>query len=195
MSLRISGKNVDIGDALRTHIETRVEEAIDKYFDGGFTGHVTVEREGSGFRSECLIHLDTGTVLQTSATDIDAYRCFDQSAERVEKRLRRYKRRLKNHHTPNGADRSAPEDASYVVFAAPDEEEEVEVDFNPVVVAETSTKLKTMTVGMAVLDLDLTDAPLVMFRNAGNGAINTVYRRPDGNIGWIDPELNGDSSS
>jgi len=194
MSLRVTGKNMDIGDALRSHVEARVDDAVGKYFDGGYNGHVTVEREGTGFRAECLLHLDTGIVFQSSAVAMDAYQCFDQSAERIEKRLRRYKRRLKNHHGQNGSERQAPEDASYVVFQAPDDEKEVEEDFNPVVVAETSTKLKTLTVGMAVLDLDLTDAPLVMFRNAGNGAINVVYRRQDGNIGWIDPELNSDNN-
>jgi ribosomal subunit interface protein len=193
MTLRVSGKNVDIGDALRSHIEGRIEDAVNKFFDGGYTGHVTVEREGHGFRCECLVHLDTGVVLQASAGAGDAYKCFDQAADRIEKRLRRYKRRLKNHHgsSVKKGDIPAAEEASYVVFAAPDEDKDVEVDFNPVVVAETSTRLKTLTVAMAVLDLDLIDAPVLMFRNAGNGTINVVYRRGDGNIGWIDPELAG----
>jgi len=188
MSLRISGKNVDIGDALRTHIEDRIEDAVAKFFDGGYTGHVTVEREGSGFRCECAVHLDTGIALQASANDLDAYKSFDQAADRVEKRLRRYKRRLKDHHNNAHNDQMAIDAISYVI-AAPDEEEEVPTDFNPMVIAETATPIKTLTVGMAVLELDLTDAPVIVFRNAGSGDVNVVYKRADGNISWVDPSL------
>jgi len=188
MALRISGKNVDVGDALREHITDRIEDALEKYFTGGFTGHVTLSREGNGFKSECNLHLDTGIVLQVSAQDQDPRNSFDQAADKIEKRLRRYKRKLKDHHGHNGYDREAMEAASYVL-ASPEEDEEVPVDFNPLVIAETSAKVKTMTVGMAVMELDLTEAPVVMFKNAANGGVNVVYRRSDGNIGWIDPAL------
>ncbi len=188
MILRVSGKNVDVGSALRSHIEARIDEALSKYFDGGYHGHVTVGREGSGFRTECALHLDTGTVLQVSGDSHDPRMSFDAAADRIEKRLRRYKRKLKDHHGNSANGRDATEVASYVL-ASPDEEEELPADFTPVIVAETSARIKTQTVGMAVMELDLSEAPVVMFRNAGNGAINVVYRRPDGNIGWIDPEL------
>lgn len=188
MALRISGKNVDVGDAMREHITDRIEDALEKYFAGGFTGHVTLSREGTGFKSECSLHLDTGIVLQVSAQDQDPRNSFDQAADKIEKRLRRYKRKLKDHHGHNGADREAMEAASYVL-ASPEEDEEVPADFNPLVIAETSAKVKTMTVGMAVMELDLTEAPVVMFKNAANGGVNVVYRRSDGNIGWIDPAL------
>ncbi|GAB4519130.1 MAG: ribosome-associated translation inhibitor RaiA [Roseibium sp.] len=188
MALRISGKNVDVGDALRIHITDRVEDALEKYFTGGFTGHVTLSREGTGFKSECSLHLDTGIVLQVSAQDQDPRISFDQAADKIEKRLRRYKRKLKDHHGHNGFGREAFEAASYVL-ASPEEDEEVPADFNPLVIAETSAKVKTMTVGMAVMELDLTEAPVVLFKNAANGGVNVVYRRPDGNIGWIDPAL------
>jgi ribosome hibernation promoting factor len=188
MTLRISGKNVDVGDALREHITDRIEDALSKYFTGGFTGHVTLSREGTGFKSECSLHLDTGIVLQVSAQDHDPRNSFDQSAEKIEKRLRRYKRKLKDHHIHNGNGRDALEAAAYVL-ASPEEDEEVPADFNPLIIAETSAKVKTMTVGMAVMELDLTEAPVVMFKNAANGGVNVVYRRQDGNIGWIDPAL------
>ncbi|TYC49290.1 ribosome-associated translation inhibitor RaiA [Rhodobacterales bacterium] len=188
MALRISGKNVDVGDALREHITDRIEDALSKYFTGGFTGHVTLSREGNGFKSECSLHLDTGIVLQVSSQDPDPRNSFDQAAEKIEKRLRRYKRKLKDHHVHNGNGREALEAASYVL-ASPEEDEEVPADFNPLVIAETSAKVKTMTVGMAVMELDLTEAPVVLFKNAANGGVNVVYRRPDGNIGWIDPAL------
>ncbi|QFT34418.1 ribosome-associated translation inhibitor RaiA [Roseibium porphyridii] len=188
MALRISGKHVDVGDALREHITDRIEDALSKYFTGGFTGHVTLSREGNGFKSECSLHLDTGIVLQVSAQDQDPRNSFDAAADKIEKRLRRYKRKLKDHHGHNGNGREAFEAASYVL-ASPDEDEEVPADFNPLVIAETSAKVKTMTVGMAVMELDLTEAPVVLFKNAANGGVNVVYRRSDGNIGWIDPAL------
>lgn len=188
MALRISGKHVDVGDALREHITDRIEDALSKYFTGGFTGHVTLSREGNGFKSECSLHLDTGIVLQVSAQDQDPRNSFDAAADKIEKRLRRYKRKLKDHHGHNGNGREAFEAASYVL-ASPEEDEEVPADFNPLVIAETSAKVKTMTVGMAVMELDLTEAPVVLFKNAANGGVNVVYRRSDGNIGWIDPAL------
>ncbi len=188
MALRISGKNVDVGDALRIHISDRIEDALTKYFAGGFTGHVTLSREGNGFKSEVALHLDTGIVLQVSAQDQDPRASFDQAADKIEKRLRRYKRKLKDHHGQNGNGRDVFEAASYVL-ASPEDDEEVPVDFNPLIIAETSARVKTMTVGMAVMEMDLTEAPVVMFKNAANGGVNVVYRRPDGNIGWIDPAL------
>ncbi|WP_310618562.1 ribosome hibernation-promoting factor, HPF/YfiA family [Flexibacterium corallicola] len=187
MTLRISGRNVDIGDATRGHVENRIADALEKYYPGAYTGHVTISREGSGFRSECTIHLSTGVVLQVSGDNHDPRQSFDIAAERMEKRLRRYNRKLKAHHG-NGADRDSLDATSYVL-AEPEEEEEVPADYKPLVVAETSAAVKTMTVGMAVMELDLSEAPVVMFRNAGNGGVNVVFRRTDGNIGWIDPVL------
>ncbi|MDD7909808.1 MULTISPECIES: ribosome hibernation-promoting factor, HPF/YfiA family [Pseudovibrio] len=188
MTLRISGRNVDIGDATRTHVENRIAEALEKYYPGAYSGHVTISREGSGFRSECTLSLSTGVVLQVSGESQDARQSFDIAAERIEKRLRRYNRKLKAHKNGAHADKGIFDATSYVL-ADPESEEEVPEDYNPIVVAETSAKVKTMTVGMAVMELDLTEAPVVMFRNAGNGGVNVVFRRADGNIGWIDPGL------
>jgi ribosomal subunit interface protein len=188
MTLRISGKNVDIGQALRVHIEAQVSEALGKYFDGGYNGHFVVEREGSGYATDCTIHLDTGIVLQAHGRSHEIYAASDQTAERIGKRLRRYKRKLKSHHT--GDDKSEFLEASSYVLASPEEEEDMPEDFAPTVVAETTQKIKTATVGMAVMELDLTGQPVVVFKNAASGAINVVYRRQDGNIGWVDPSLN-----
>ncbi|WP_181703488.1 ribosome hibernation-promoting factor, HPF/YfiA family [Chthonobacter albigriseus] len=189
MPLRISGKNVDIGQALREHVETRLSDALGKYFDGGYGGHVVIEREGSGYRAECSIHLDTGTHLTTTGSAHEVYAAADQATDRIGTRLRRYKRKLRKYNGANGADAGPVEEAPSYVLAAPDEEEEVPEDFAPLVVAETTQPIRTATVGRAVMDLDLSGAPVVVFRNAGSGAINVVYRRPDGNIGWIDPAL------
>lgn len=189
MALRVSGKNLDIGEALRERVEARVAEALAKYFDGGFGGRITVEKEGSGFRAECYIHLDSGIDLQSQGVAQDAYASCDQAAIRIEKRLRRYKRRIRDHHTGrNGAALGAPEQAASYVIAAPAEDDEGEVNgVNPVIIAESSVKLRRLSVSDAVLQLDLTDAPVVVFRHGGHGRVNVVYRRSDGNIGWIDP--------
>jgi len=184
MSLRISGKNLDIGDALRGQIDGRIGEAVAKYFDGGHTGHVTVEREGPGFKTECAIHLDTGIVLQAVGRADDPHISFDIAADRIEKRLRRYKRRLREHHHTKPAE---AEPATSYVLADFAEEEEVAADYNPTIIAEETTALETLTVGGAVIAMDLSEAPVVVFRHAGHGGINVVYRRNDGHIGWIDP--------
>ena len=186
MSLRITGKNMDIGSALRGHVEDKLADGVAKYFSGGYSGHVTIEPEGSGYRTDCSIHLDSGAVMQSTGLSVDPYQSADQAATRLEKRLRRYKRRLKDHQSDK-AERAAFVQANYVTFASPDEDEEPAEDYAPTVVAETHTHLKTLTVASAVLDLDFSGAPVVLFKNAGTGQVNVVYRRTDGNIGWIDP--------
>ena len=187
MALRISGKHMDIGDAFRIRIEDRINDALSKYFDRGADGHVTVEKAGSRFTTDCMLHLDSGIVLQATGEAQEPQASFDAAAERIEKRLRRYKRRLKSHNSSDAATR-VEEYAYRVLEALPaDEEEELPEDFAPVVVAETSMQLSTMAVSSAVLQLDLQDNPVYVFRNAGSGDVNLVYRRADGNIGWIDP--------
>ncbi|WP_274423624.1 ribosome hibernation-promoting factor, HPF/YfiA family [Chelativorans sp. YIM 93263] len=185
MSLRISGKHMDIGDALRTRIEGRIGDAVDKYFDGGFAGRITVEKANNRFSADCMVHLDTGAILQARGESQDPHLAFDAAAERIEKRLRRYKRKLKSHATApsNGA-----LDATYRVMAPIDEDgEEVPDDYAPTVVAESRLPLQSMTVAAAVIELDMKDNPVFVFRNAGSNEVNIVYRRADGNIGWIDP--------
>jgi ribosomal subunit interface protein len=185
MSLRISGKHMDIGDAFRARIEARIGETIDKYFDGGFAGHVTVTKSGSRYTADCMIHLDSGAALQATSDAQDPILAFEGAAERLEKRLRRYKRRLRSRNNGNGN----ATDIAYTVMAAiaEDDEEEVPEDYSPAIVAESTMALKTMSVASAVVELDTKESPVFVFRNAGNDHVNIVYRRPDGNIGWIDP--------
>ncbi|MBN9452810.1 MAG: ribosome-associated translation inhibitor RaiA [Bosea sp.] len=189
MSLRISGKNLDVGEALRGQAEERVAAAVSKYYEGGYQGHVTVDKDGSAFRTDGVLHLSSGITLEASATAHDPYASLDKMAERIEKRLRRYKRRLKDRSASNGRE-AAIEIPSYVI-AAPDDDIEdfdgVSVADNPVIVAESTKPLHVRTVSDAVAELDLTGAPVVVFRHAGHGRMNIVYRRGDGNIGWIDP--------
>lgn len=192
MPLRISGKNVDIGQALREHIESRVSDTLGKFFGGSFTGHVVVEREGSGYATEAALHLSNGTHIQVRGVAHEIYAAADQAVERMATRLKRYKRKLRKSHAASDTPAEPVEslEAQAYVLALPTEDEEVAEDFAPLVVAETTQKIPTATVGRAVMDLDLSGAPVVVFRNAGSGAINVVYRRADGNIGWIDPALN-----
>jgi ribosomal subunit interface protein len=185
MSLRVSGKNISVGEALRTHITERLEQAAAKYFDGGVSGHVTIAPEGSGFRADCTLHLTSGVVLQADGRAHEPYATFDQAAERIEKRLRRYKSRLKSHH--DGHAHEGAEVAASYVLEAPDQESDAPTEFSPAVIAESTTKLRRLSVSAAVLDLDLTGAPVVVFRHANTGRVNVVYRRSDDNIGWIDP--------
>ncbi len=184
MSLRVSGKNMNIGEALRSHVTQRLEQSAAKYFDGGVSGHVTIAPEGSGYRADCSLHLTSGIVLQADGRGQEPYATFDQAADRLEKRLRRYKERLKSHH--DGHAHEAPEVVPYQVLEAPDEENEAPAEFCPAVVAETTTRLRRLSVSAAVLDLDLSGAPVLIFRHANTGRVNIVYRRSDNNIGWID---------
>jgi ribosomal subunit interface protein len=187
MAFRISGKSVDVGEALRGTAERRLADVLGKYFDGGYDGHVTVEREGSGFRTTCTVHLDSGSVLQAEGRDHDAHQSFERAAEHIEKRLRRYNRRLKEHHAH--ARRAEAITATDRVIAAGEGEEADEGGGEPAVIAETTTSILSMSVGDAVMAMDLGDLPLLVFRHARHGGINVVYRRRDGNIGWIDPAL------
>jgi ribosomal subunit interface protein len=186
MSLRISGKHMEIGDAFRARIEGRIGEAVDKYFDGGFAGHVTVEKSGSRFAADCMVHLDTGMLLQAAGQAQDPQLAFEAAADRIEKRLRRYKRRLKSHNQGGSAEDGLDLDYRIVAALPEEHDEEVPEDYAPAVVAESTLTLKTMTVASAVVELDTKDSPVFIFRNAGNEHVNVVYRRPDGNIGWID---------
>jgi ribosomal subunit interface protein len=192
MPFRVSGKNIEIGEAIRERISARVLEALEKYFDGGFSGHVTVGKEAFGFQTECVVHLDSGIVLRADSMAADAYLSADQAAEKLEKRLRRYHGRLKNYHGNGRANGAASDEAALIapdyVIAAPGEEDSDEVaTFNPVIIAESTTSLKQLSVSEAVTQLDMTGAPVMVFRHASHGRVNLVYRRADGNIGWIDP--------
>jgi ribosomal subunit interface protein len=191
MTLRVSGKNMDVGEALRGKAQDHIEAVVRKYFDGGYDGHLTLEPEGIGFNAICSIHLDSGAILQASANGGDAVSAYELMAAVIEKRLRRYKRKLKSHRgRGNGTSGiESDEAARYTVLGAPEGEDEVPEDFSPPVVAESTANLRTMSVGEAVMLLDLQESGVVMFRHAGHGGLNVVYRRADGNIGWIDPAL------
>lgn len=186
MNLRVSGKNLDVGEVLRRRVSERIGEAVAKYFDRGWSGRVTLAPEGSGYRAECVLHLDSGIVLQATGEANDPYLSCDNAADRIEKRLRRYKRRLKDNRAEKAPQAPAMDAASYVL-SAPDPETEEDERWNPAVIAESTTSLPRLSVRDAVLELDLTGATVLVFRHAGSNRVNIVYRRSDGHIGWIDP--------
>jgi ribosomal subunit interface protein len=190
MPFRVSGKNIDIGEALRKRVGARIVETMAKFFDGGYSGHVTIGKEGFGFRTDCAVHLDSGTTLHADGLAADAYASADEAAMRMEQRLRRYKKRLKGRSPErlNGSARdSAAFDAQSYVIVAPDHDSDDEIaEFTPVIIAESTTTLEQLSVSEAVMELDMTGAPVVLFRHAAHGRVNIVYRRADGNVGWVD---------
>lgn len=198
LDVSVSGKHMDVGDALRSRIVDDLQAGVGKYFDRGGQADVFVGKEGHSICVDLVVRLPSGQRLMAKGLAGDAHLAFDAALAKVETRIRRYKRRLTNHHA-NGAPNK--ENVSLVVFSAPDGgdddlgDEEYGFDGSAgngapgaAVIAETQAELKTMTVFMAVMELDLTEAPVVMFRNAAHGGLCVVYRRPDQNIGWIDPQ-------
>ena len=191
MTIRVSGKGISVSEALRVRISDRTDEVLRKYFDGNFSGHVTIGKDKAGFRTDCMLHLDSGTTLEADSMAVDAYASADQALLQIEKRLRRYKSRLKDRsarkaHAENQA-LAALNVPSYVI-EAPLLVDDEEVDaFNPVIIAESTNSLRQLSVSEAVMELDLTGAPVVVFVHGTSGRVNVIYRRPDGNIGWVDP--------
>lgn len=193
--LRVTGHGLDLGSALRGRVEDRMAATLSKYLDPHMnstcTGHVTLRRDGTAYRTDCVVHLATGLTLEASGNAHDPHASFEQTADRLEKRLRRYKHKLKDHGA--ASQNGAAIEAAYAVLAAPvedvDEEPELEEegDAHPPVVAESTRTLRRQSVSEAVTALDMTGAPVVVFVHAGTGRINVVYRRSDGAIGWVDP--------
>lgn len=194
MQIQFVSKGIDVSPALRERIETRVSDAAAKYFNRPAEAFVVASKEGYGFKVDCSLHLPSGAFLQASGSGDDAYGAAESASTHLEKRLRRYKRRLKDHHADNKASLPA-EEASIRVLRSQiselieddDDDGGAQGGEEPVIIAEQVGELRTLTVSMAVLEMDLADAPFVMFRNAANNALNIVYRRPDGHVGWIDP--------
>jgi ribosomal subunit interface protein len=187
MSFRVSGKNIEIGEALRERINARVLESLGKYFDGGFSGHATVGKEAFGFRAEYVVHLDSGIVLRADAMAADPYLSADQAAEHLDKRLRRYHRRLKDYRAEAGNGASSVAQDDKMATLNHESEDTVDAEPGPAVIAESLGELRRLSVSEAVMELDMTNVPVMVFRHAGHGRVNLVYRRADGNVGWIDP--------
>jgi ribosomal subunit interface protein len=189
MDVQITGKAIDLGAALQTHVTEALTAGVHKYFDRGAEAQVVFDKEGAQIVVEITLHLASGVFLAARDSAHDAYGAFDGAMEKLEKRVRRYKRRLKDHHA-NNRDPLPAETASSYVFASSAEEHD-EAEDGPLVIAEQTTTLRSMTVSDAVMQLDVGNEPVVLFRNAKHGDLSVVYRREDGNIGWIDSGRQG----
>jgi ribosomal subunit interface protein len=197
MQLTVTGKQVDVGDALRRHVESSLDALLGKYFRTAIEAHAVFAREAHLIAADLSLRIGRGMVVNSSAAASDHYLAFDAAAERLAKQLRRYKRRLRDYHGKARAphlegETERPEIARAFVLAPIDEDEDDAAtgpvdSAGPVVIAEMSTELPQLTVGEAVMRIDLADVPVLLFRNRSHGELNVVYRREDGNIGWIDP--------
>lgn len=206
LHVQIAGKKIDVGAALQDHIARSLEDRITKFFDRTGDAFVTVSKPGWAFHVDCSVHLLSGVTLQAHGEADDPYAAFEAALDKIEKRVRRYKRRLRDHR---GKDATAPQVAAERILAFPEppaEDDDGPAEGGdgadgadgaagagdaPTIVAESNTRIRTMTVSMAVMQLELSDFPALMFRNAANGGLNMVFRRPDGHVGWVDPSTNG----
>ena len=201
MSLQVTGKNIEVGDSFKVYVEDKLDAAIEKYVGQHLTAHIRVEKERGRFHTNCSVRLRSGLQLEAGGDGTDAYASADAAFEHLEKRLRRYKRRLKSrHHGSNGSHQAPEQQVNDFVVSLEDEThsddgvvagdragDHAEHGDHAVVVAETERRLREVPVSEAVMQLDLIDDSFLVFKNASNGAINVVYRRKDGHIGWIDP--------
>lgn len=192
MKLAIHGKQLDIGESLRAHIERGIPTLVGKYFDNPTDATVTVAKEGQAFRTDITVHVGKGILVQGHAQSSDPYAAFDTAGEHVAKRLRRYKRRLRDHHRGHNAKDDVLTAAQYVLAAetelAEQEDEATHEPDQPIVIAEMEMPIETLTVGEAVMRMDLANLPAMLFRNRAHGGLNMVYLRDDGNVGWVDPK-------
>ncbi len=189
MSFQITGKNLDVGDALKSYVTDKVEQSMEKYVGAPLTVHIFIEKERGAFNIDCSIQLKSGLLLQSHGSSTDAYASADEAFDRLEKRLRRYKRRLKKHNS--GHDRKRAGDINVMDYMIKHEQDEAEAQASeedaPLIVAETQLDVHELSVSDAVMELDVANQAFLVFRNAKRGNINIVYKRPDGHIGWIDP--------
>jgi ribosomal subunit interface protein len=187
MRYQISGKQIDIGEALQTHVKTELGEVIEKYAERPTNATIVFSKSGAEFNCEAVVHLSTGLTAQAHAHTHDIYAAFDQCAAKMEKQLRRYKRRLKDHHSHRAEPVELLGASTYILAASDHEEDQEPESLQPIIVAEMETKVPTLSVGEAVMQMEIAGAPVLVFRQEGQTETNVVYRRPDGNIGWIDP--------
>ena len=187
MRYQISGKHIDIGEALQTHVKAELGEIVEKYAQRPTDAVVVFSKAAHEHVCEAVIHLSTGLNAQASGRSTEIYAAFESCREKMDKQLRRYKRRLRNHHHARTTPVEFEPSASYILAPSEEPDEEQDETPQPVVVAEMETKIPSITVGEAVMQLELSSQRFLVFRNEGHGGVNVVYQRDDGNIGWIDP--------
>lgn len=192
MHIQIASKGIDVSQALRERVTGRLEEMMDKYIHREGQAQVSVSREGSGFQTVCSVHLPSGATLEGQGRAHEAYPATDEALEHLEKRLRRYKRRLKDHGQKAKAKNArlfVVENPVYPLVGEPEDEAQSVAKDEPMVIAESAGSIRTLTPGMAALELGLADSGVVVFHNARHGGLNVVFKRADGHIGWVDPDV------
>ena len=189
MHITVAGKQVDTGDALRTHVEYGLGTIAGKYFDHAMEARVTFSKVRSFFACDIHFHAGRNLIMRGEGQAADAHRAFDQAAEHVGKRLRRYRRRVNEHARAKAVERGAPETAHEYVLRDDDEEQtdDIRGADHRAVVAEPAADIMRLTVGEAAMRLDLVNVPVMLFRNSASDVLNVVYRRTDGHVGWLDP--------
>lgn len=189
MRYQITGRQIDIGEALQTHVKAELGETVEKYAQRPTEAVVAFSRNAHEMVCEATIHLSTGLTAQAKGQAAEIYAAFESCRERLDKQMRRHKRRLRDHHNRRLEPVEFGAGASYILAATEEPEESLESDdmLQPIVIAEMETKVPEVSVGEAVMQLELSGQKLLVFRNEGHGGVNVVYRREDGNIGWIDP--------
>ena len=187
MQIDVNGKQIDIGGSLRGHVVDELTTVLEKYAERPTDATVTFTRDGHEFKCECSAHLSTGMKAQASGRASDIYAAFEMASERLAKQLRRYKRRLKNHHRSRTAPVESFGGSSFVIEADAPDAEDASESLQPVIIAEAKTVIPVLSVGEAVLQMEIGEEPILMFRNERNNEIGVVYRREDGNVGWIEP--------
>lgn len=192
MHVQVKGKQIDVGESLRSHVQRQLSDIVAKYFSSPLDATVVFSREAHLFRADISVHAARGIMLQSASAANDPYPAFDEAAERMAVRLRRYKKRLidMNHHQVSEG-KLAAQDAQlsspyYVLNPEKEEGHAGDQGHAPLIVAETTTQIESLTVSEAVMRLDLGNLPALLFQNRTHGGINLVYRRNDGNIGWVD---------
>lgn len=191
MRYQISGKQIDIGEALQTHVRTELDDILSKYAGRPTDAHIIFSKSGHEYVCEAIVHLSTGLTAQATGKAHEIYAAFDSSGEKMDKQLRRYKRRLKDHHAGRSQPVELSDAGSYILEPKDESGEDVENSVNAMIVAETETKIPALSVGEAVMQMEIASAPVLVFRNEKHNGVNVVYRRDDGNIGWIDPRNTG----
>lgn len=187
MRYQISGKQIDIGDALQTHVKDELGSAVQKYAERPTDAQVVFSKSGHEYVCEATVHLSTGMTASAKAHATEIYSAFDGCCEKMEKQLRRYKRRLKDHHKERAEPIEVLGASSYILQSETAQDGEEPDSLQPMIIAEMQTKIARLSVGEAVMQMELSGAPVLVFRKEGAKGVNVVYRREDGNIGWIDP--------
>lgn len=187
MRYQISGKQIDIGEALQTHVKEELGEAVAKYAERPTDANIVFSKSGHEFICESTVHLSTGLTASAKGSANEIYAAFDSSCEKMEKQLRRYKRRLKDHHKERAQPVELMAGASYILASDQEDQDSEPETLQPMIIAEMETKIPSLSVGEAVMQMELSGSPVLVFHKEGNEGLNVVYRREDGNIGWIDP--------